>query len=137
MNNNRKEAADVELRTKCLKLDIDMKDAVEQVKRTAKAEREGDFPIGPVQHLVEAVLLKWIIRRQAYFGGAFIGPHVKLLTENAVKIFIDITAAMKTAVKDEKRNAIDAKMKEFSDFFQRSRCCLRWNEDNHPVELCG
>ena len=88
-----------------------------QLKKTAKAEKEGSWPIGPIQKLVEEVLLRFGIRRQAYFGGTFIGPHVKLLTENASEIFAQINTAMKKVVVDDKHDQIDEKTSEISIFF--------------------
>ena len=62
-------------------------------------------------------MLKHKIRRQAYFGGTFIGPHVKLLTENAVQIFKEAGEAMKGAVEEDKHEQVDKIIDQMTRFF--------------------
>ena len=115
-NNARKENAAIKQRVHYESLVANVLKAEKELKRTAKNEKEGNFPMGPIQVAVENILLKYKIRRQAYFGGGFIGPHVKTLTENAATIFSDIISAIKGLVVG-KDDMIDEKLGAFSKFY--------------------
>ena len=115
-NNARKENAALAQRKHYDLLMVNVSKAEQELKKTTKEEKEGNFPIGPIQHAVEEVLLEFKIRRQAYFGGAFIGPHVKTLTENASQIFQKIIVAVKGLV-EGKDDLIDEIFGAFSKLY--------------------
>jgi hypothetical protein len=80
----------------------------------AKVEAGTTFTKGPVHLAIERVLLSKGIRRQAYFGGTFIGPHVKILLQLSGDIMREICEAVIEVLKEvEKDDAV--RMKKIED----------------------
>ena len=70
--------------------------AAKKVQETALKKE----PVGKCEVAMTEILAEFKISREVYFGGAFIGPACKLLTENSEKIFERLRSRLKSLKKD-------------------------------------
>jgi hypothetical protein len=59
-----------------------------------------DEPKGPCDEAIKKILHGWKCAKEQYHGGCFIGPHCKIITKNAAKIFSQIKEVLKKHKKD-------------------------------------
>lgn len=88
---------------------VDEKELPQQIKdaeaRLSKATTTvnkvlADEPKGPCDEAMKEILHGWKCAKEQYHGGCFIGPHCKIITKNAEKIFSQIKVALKKHKKD-------------------------------------
>lgn len=112
-------AADIlELEKNIKAADAERKTKAEEVKRLEKLKstvvarlnryaKKRKVEEGGIHDLIEKVLIKYEIKRGAYHGGAFNGPHLRRYMEKAKEIFNEVRVILKNNNREEDMDAND------------------------------
>ncbi len=94
-------------------------------KATTKMNKVlGAEPKGACDEAIKKILHGWKCAKEQYHGGCFIGPHCKIITKNAQKIFSQINVALKKHKKDTVTDAfIDETVEKYEAILRTFDFC--------------